>query len=209
MAVLTVDPHPLLDHRAFLTTFPTPLGQCPSGVDLLGRLDLESDAPLAPSDAVKTAVRDLLRHGGFKPAGRNKPASEYLIKAVAAGKLSAINLAVDACNVASLHGGLPISVVDTGRAAGPFRLGIADPGTGYIFNASGQQIDISGLLCLFDSHGPCANSVKDSQRTKTHDGTTHTLSVVWGTSALPGRTQRLTAWYRSLLEANGATTQSV
>ena len=63
----------------------------------------------------KLLVRNLLRHGGFKPSGRSKPASEYLISAVEKGRLGSINAAVDCCNVASLHSGLPISVVDVGR----------------------------------------------------------------------------------------------
>jgi hypothetical protein len=48
--------------------------------------------------------------------------------------------------------------------------------------------------------------VKDSQRTKTTPATTRTLSVIWGTTALPGRAQRTMEWYRALLEAAGATT---
>ena len=28
-----------------------------------------------------------------------------------------------------------------------------------MFNASGQTIDVGGLLCLFDAEGPCANAV--------------------------------------------------
>ena len=44
----------------------------------------------------------MMRHGGYKPTGRGKPASEYLVKAAGNGKLGAINLAVDSCNVVSL-----------------------------------------------------------------------------------------------------------
>ena len=36
------------------------------------------------------------------------------------------------------------------------------------------------LLVLCDAEGPCANAVKDAQRTKTHDGTSQTLSILWG-----------------------------
>ena len=56
-------------------------------------------------------MRDLLRHSGFKPTGRSKPASEYLIKATEQGALSSINVAMDACNAVSLHIVLPINVV--------------------------------------------------------------------------------------------------
>jgi hypothetical protein len=46
--------------------------------------------------------------------------------------------------------------------------------------------------------------VKDSQRTKTHDGTTETLSVIWGTTALPERTVSTASWYIELMESMGA-----
>jgi DNA/RNA-binding domain of Phe-tRNA-synthetase-like protein len=164
-------------------------------------------APMASDDAVRKAVRDLLRHGGYKPTGRGKPASEYLIAAAADGSLGSINLAVDACNAVSLHSGLPISVVDLDLSRAPFRIGIAKEGETYVFNASGQVIDLAGLVCLFDAEGPCANAVKDSQRTKTNAGTRRTLSVVWGTRALGARTAAAVAWYRKLLEKEGSATR--
>lgn len=205
--MLKLDPHPLLDLRAFVTRFPRPLAEMPATPELLALLALEAPAPLRSDDGVREAVRQLLRHGGFKPTGRSKPASEYLLKAVADGRLTSINLAVDACNVASLHSGLPSSVVDLDRAREPFRVGIAPAGTSYVFNASGQSIDLGGLICLFDAEGPCANAVKDAQRTKTGPDTRRTLSVVWGTAALPGRAEQTAAWYRELLERHGATTE--
>ena len=123
------------------------------------------------------------------------------------GALSSINLAVDACNAVSLASGLPISVVDLDRATAPLSVRVAPPETSYVFNASGQEIRIDGLVALFDADGACANAVKDSQRTKTHDGTRRALSIVWGTSALPGRTEAATRWYRALLEECGAQTR--
>ncbi len=176
--MLTVDPHPLLDLRAFETLFPRPLGEMHSSPELLGLLSLTAAAPFQSDETIREAVRSMLRHGGFKPAGRSKPASEYLIKAVSDGKLPPINVAVDACNVVSLHSGLPISVVD---------------------------LD----LCLFDAEGPCGNAVKDAQRSKTGPETRHTLSLIWGCTALPGRAGQVEAWYRALLEKEGATTKSV
>ena len=68
------------------------------------------------------------------------------------------------------------------------------------------KIDVSGLLCLFDEDGPCANAVKDAQRTKTHDGTRRTLSIVWGTTAYEARLAEVASWYRGILEAAGART---
>jgi DNA/RNA-binding domain of Phe-tRNA-synthetase-like protein len=109
----------------------------------------------------------------------------------------------------SLHSGLPISVVDLDRASPPFHIGLAAQDASYVFNASGQSIDLSGLLCLFDASGPCANAVKDAQRTKTNEQTLRTLSVVWGTHALPGRAEAATTWYRALLEQMSASTERV
>jgi DNA/RNA-binding domain of Phe-tRNA-synthetase-like protein len=207
--VLKIDPHPLLDAQAFTTTFPAPLGKLPPATALLELLKPGAQAPLASSDEVRGAVRELLRHGGYKPTGRGKPASEYLIRATSEGALSSINAAVDACNVVSLHSGLPISVVDLDRAKAPFRLGLAPEGSTYVFNASGQTIDLAGLLCLFDAEGPCANAVKDAQRTKTTPETTRTLTVLWGTTALPGRAAKAKAWYLELLHGLGAKTDDV
>jgi DNA/RNA-binding domain of Phe-tRNA-synthetase-like protein len=207
--MLTIDPHPLLDLRAFVTHFARPLGETPTPAKMLGLLGADAAVPLQSDDAVREAVRALLRQGGFKPTGRSKPASEYLLKAVREGGLSAINLAVDACNIVSLHSGLPISVIDLDKAHEPLRVGIAPAGASYVFNASGQTIDLAGLLCLFDAEGTCANAVKDAQRTKTAPETRRTLSLIWGTSALPGRAATAEEWYRSLLQQQGATTSAV
>lgn len=205
--MLTVDPHPLLDAVAFEATFPAPLSAQPSPDWLVALLKPDAPAPLRADDAVRSAVRDLLRQGGYKPTGRGKPASEYLVRAASDGSLGSINAAVDACNAVSLHSGLPISVVDLERARPPLRLGLAPEGASYVFNASGQSIDLGGLLCLFDAEGPCANAVKDAQRTKTQGDTRRTLTVLWGTRALPGRAEQTFAWYREVLERLGATVE--
>ena len=126
--MLTIESHPLLDLRAFVTVFSDALGNLTSSSVLLDLFSLDAQAPLQSSDEVRRAVRDLLRHGGFKPTGRSKPASEYLIKSASQGTLSSINVAVDACNVVSLHSGLPISVVDLDLAHDPFNVAISAQG---------------------------------------------------------------------------------
>ena len=203
------DPHPLLEVAAFATRLPRPLGELPSPEPLLAGLRVDADAPFRSDEHVRAAVRDLLRASGFKPTGRSKPASEYLLGAATDGRLGPINAVVDACNVASLHSGLPISVVDADRAREPLRIGVAEAGAAYVFNASGQTIDVGRLLCLFDADGPCANAVKDAQRTKTDASTIATVSIVWGTPARPGRARAVARWYRELLESLGATTADV
>ena len=197
-----LEDHPLLEAAIFVTVFPKALGE-------LASVPTIQTAPLATSDEIKKHVRDLLRQGGYKPTGRGKPSSEYLLGVAAEGPLPAINVAVDACNLVSLHSGLPISVVDLERAREPLSIAVAPAGSSYVFNVSSQTIDLGGLLCLFDADGPCANAVKDAQRTKTSAATTRTLSVVWGTSALAGRALETARWYRRLLEEAGARTEDL
>jgi len=203
--MISLEPHPLLDAASFVATFSRPLGELGRVEALMELLRLEAPAPLRSDDSVRGHVRELLRHGGYKPTGRGKPASEYLLRAVGEGALGSINAVVDACNVCSLHSGLPISVVDRALAREPFRIGVAPEGSSYVFNQGGQTIDLSGLLCLFDADGPCANAVKDAQRTKTTPQTREVLCVVWGTTALPGRAATTAGWYRDLLTGVGAT----
>jgi DNA/RNA-binding domain of Phe-tRNA-synthetase-like protein len=203
MQRLRVDPHPLLDAVWVQCSFPGGLSQesTPALVDLLA---IGANTPMVVGEENKKAVRDLLRYGGFKPAGRSKPACEYLIKAAESGFLGPINRAVDICNAVSLHSGLPISVVDLGRVKGELTVEIAPPSTNYIFNASGQVMELGGLLCLGDADGPCANAVKDSQRTKTHEDTQLCLYLIWGTRDLPGLAERAAGWLETLLSQEGA-----
>ena len=207
--VLRVDDHPLLRVRAFTTVFPSSLSAIATPPPIIALLNVDAPAPLQRDEAVRVAVRDMLRHGGYKPTGRGKPASEYLVRAGSEGALGSINAAVDVCNAVSLHSGFPISVVDLDRARGPFRIGIAPPGTSYVFNASGQEIDLEGLVCVWDADGPCANAVRDAQRTKTNAATRSTLSVIWGCAGFEEGLNAAEQWYRALLAEIGATTEHV
>ena len=208
-ASVAIEPHPLLSTSLFECEFPRPLAAVLTPPWLAALLVLEAETPLKRDETARETIRKLLRHGGYKPTGRGKPSSEYLVRAVGEGALGSINLAVDACNAVSLASSLPISVVDLSRARPPFRIALAPEGATYVFNASGQSIDIGGLLCLFDAEGPCANAVKDAQRTKTTAETTRTLSVVWAATGLEERLERTTRWYRELLARAGARTTSV
>ena len=201
MLTIAIAPHPLLEVGAFVSRFVNPLSAVPVQIDVAG-----VQAPLLPSDAVRAEIRQLLREGGFKPAGRSKPASEYLVAAHAENRFPRINPAVDACNVVSLWSGLPISLIDVDRVVGSLEIKVCPTGANYVFNPSGQVIDAGGLLAVFDRDGPTGTPVKDAQRTKTHDGTRTTLSIVWGTNRLPGRTAQTTAWYRELVAQIPGTT---
>ena len=207
--VLRVDDHPLLRVKGFTTVFPSPLSEMATPPGIIALLKVDAPAPLRRDEAVRAAVRDMLRHGGYKPTGRGKPASEYLVRAASEGALGSINAAVDVCNAVSLHSAFPISVVDLGRARGPFRIGVAPRGTSYVFNASGQEIDLEGLVCVWDADGPCANAVRDAQRTKTAADTRATLSVIWGCADFEERLNAAEEWYRAMLAEMGAITGHV
>jgi len=194
---------------AFTTVFNAPLGAVSTPPSIIAVLRLDAAAPLERNEETRAAVRDMLRHGGYKPTGRGKPASEYLVRAASEGALGSINAAVDVCNAVSLHSGFPISLVDLDRAHAPFRIAIAPDGAVYVFNVSGQEIDLAGLVCLYDADGPCANAVRDSQRTKTNSDTRQTLSVIWGCAGFEERLTETERWYRDLLAQVGATTDSV
>lgn len=199
---VTVEPHPLLDVRVFVTRFDSDLEQ------LAPRSPLH--APPAspwpePEPELRASIRDLLRHSGFKPTGRSKPASEYLVRAQSeSGGLRPINFAVDVCNLVSLYSGLPISVVDLDLVESPLKIAVAPEGSNYVFNPTGQTLDAGRLICLHDAKGPCANAVKDAQRTKTHPQTRATLTVIWSSRPLQERTNAALEFYLGQLRAAGA-----
>ncbi|CAN0561688.1 unnamed protein product, partial [Laminaria digitata] len=109
-------------------------------------------------------VRDLFRHGKYKPTGRGKPASEYLVKAACEDRFPRINNLVDINNLISLESGLPISLVDLGRAGtSQFSLRHGREGESYVFNAGGQVIGLQDLIVVarLPADEACANAVKD------------------------------------------------
>ena len=207
---LPVVAYPGLALCAVTAELPVPLEQLPSPPWLTDLLRLDAEAPVRGSEALRTAVRDLLRVHGYRPTGRGKPSSEYLVGAVGDGRLGSINAVVDAGNVASLHSGLPISVVDLDLCTAPLRLDVPPPGSSYVFNRGGQEIDVGGLLCLFDAQGPCANAVKDAQRTKTTPATRRVVGIVWGAAAPEAQHAGRTAvWLGELFTRLGAATTTV
>ncbi|MFU8859136.1 MAG: phenylalanine--tRNA ligase beta subunit-related protein [Cyclonatronaceae bacterium] len=125
------------------------------------------------AEAFRLASRDMLRNGSYKPTGRAKPASEYLLRAAQEGHFPRINTAVDINNYISLNYMVPISLWDIDKAGGrPLTLDLGQAGEKYVFNESGQEIDLKDLVCgvLTDdgsSRKPVINPVKDSMFTKT------------------------------------------
>jgi len=207
--MIKIHSHPNLLACVFVSEFPNAISKMEIPDSFSESLEKSFDAPIIRREDIRQDVRNLIRHNGYKPTGRGKPASEYLIKMGTEKGLRSINLPVDACNAVSFHSGLPISVVDLDKAEAPFEIYCAHPDSMYVFNPSGQEIDISGLLCLHDSIGPCANAVKDCQRTKTDDNTRRTLSVIWGLESERSHTLAAEKWYHSLIQESGGTISSL
>ncbi len=142
---------------------------------------------LAGGDARRVAIRNLLRSGGFKPSGRNKPAQEYLLRTVAEeGSLPSISNGVDLINLISLQSGLPISLVSIDRIGVKLALRVGQAGEKYVFNRAGQELDVEGLLCLCAGCGagaePVGTPVKDSMRAKVTEEDHHLLACIYASS---------------------------
>lgn len=132
---------------------------------------------------LKERVRAMLRHGKYRPAGRGKPASEFLLQAALAGEFPNLPPPVLANNVVSLESGYPGSLFDAARTGPELLLRRGRANESYVFNASGQAIDLADLLLVCRRVGsawvPCGNPVKDSQETKVHAGTRDVLAVLF------------------------------
>lgn len=144
-------------------------------------------AEVFPPPDLKKAVRDVLRTRGYKPAGRGKPASEYLAGVARKGEFPSINALVDVNNLISLESGLPISVLDRGRFTTSLSLRHGVEGERYVFNPAGQEIDLRGLMVVCDGDVPRGTPVKDSMATKVDDTTTEVLAVIYGTRKVVDR----------------------
>jgi DNA/RNA-binding domain of Phe-tRNA-synthetase-like protein len=132
----------------------------------------------------RLAVREMLRFGKYKPTGRSKPASEYLLRSAQQNTFPRINAAVDICNFISLKYMVPVSLWDMDLSETSqyvFRHG--KPNESYIFNSGGQEIVLEDLICGFGiidgNEVPMVNPVKDSLRTKTTTETRNIGSVVY------------------------------
>jgi DNA/RNA-binding domain of Phe-tRNA-synthetase-like protein len=204
--MINVAPHANLELVAFEAVLPGRLGGMQSPAWERELLDAAFAAPVRTSEAIRDAVRAMLRSTGFKPAGRNKPSPEYLARVASEGGVPSINPVADIGNAVGLHSGLPVSVVDPDRLTEPMSVRVADDGARYVFNASGQEIDVGRLVCLFDAAGPCACAVKDAQRAKTTPDTVRVLNLVWGCQSHPDHVAATEKWFRELLARLGATT---
>ena len=151
--------------------------------DLLDELIRTRAETEFPSQELKDAVRNMLRTAHYKPTGRGKPASEYLAQVAREGKFPIVNNLVDINNYLSLLSGLPISLLDLEvvGAQGLLRQGNAEEK--YVFNSSGQEIELHGLACLCSSRGPesipVGNAVKDSMLGKIKSNATAVVGIIY------------------------------
>jgi len=191
--------HPLLYTIVFHTVFSVPAAQFAYNEKLDGLLLGTSTPDISRSDLVVNVIRNMLRYGGYKPAGRGKPSSEYLYKLKESGLLPSVNPVVDIGNAVSCYSGIPLSVVDLKKLTGSCCIRLGDDNERYVFNQSGQVIECNGLIVLSDSEGPCANPVKDSMRTKTDAATLETITVLWGAKDVAAVVEDTFLWYKELL----------
>lgn len=148
-------------------------------------LEARKSGALSPAEeARRAACRDLLRNGSYKPTGRGKPASEYLLGAAKEGVFPRVNALVDVNNLVSLKHLLPISLWDSGLCASSafeFRLGA--PEESYVFNPSGQELDLEDLVCGCELAGggsrPIVTPIKDGMRTKVRPETAAVIGAVY------------------------------
>lgn len=150
------------------------------------RAAVDAAVPAGPEggDDRRKAVRRLLRHGGFKPSGRNKPAQEYLWRAAGPeGEWPSILNVVDVLNVVSLRSGLPISLIALNRLQTPLVIRYGRGDESFVFNQAGQTLELEGLICVCHTVDgvtqPVGTPVKDSQLAKVTADDTHVLACIF------------------------------
>ena len=128
----------------------------------------------------------MLRNGSYKPTGRGKPASEYLLKAAQKDNFPRINPVVDINNYISLKYLVPASQWDLDKVNFPkFLLKLGGAEESLVFNQSGQTIDIKDFVSIYgyneegEKKTPLLNPIKDSLVSKTGDDTRNVGAVVY------------------------------
>jgi DNA/RNA-binding domain of Phe-tRNA-synthetase-like protein len=155
---------------------------CPLYLDELVRAAAAAGERFWP-DGVRERVRRMLRYGKYKPSGRSKPASEFLLQAAAASTFPVINAPVDINNAISLESGFPASILDLDLCGDVLLLRRGRPGERYVFNPAGQSIELEDLLLVAKAANgvdePCANPVKDSMATKVSSTTRRVAAILY------------------------------
>ena len=154
---------------------PEPLAQ-----ELDRLIDIRKSAELSPEEELlRKGSRDILRNGKYKPTGRGKPASEYLIRAAKEDTFPRINGPVDANNLVSLKYCVPISLWDLDLAqTSEFEFRLGEPEEKYQFNPSGQELQLKDLVCGC-STVPLVTPIKDGMATKINEQTTNLAGSIY------------------------------
>lgn len=191
-----------LDHPFLLVGVVTAEGITIGPTSDEGRLVLDARVAAAdPTETTRSAIRTLLKRGGFKASGRNKPASEYLAEAKKRGEFPTIFNVVDINNVLSLETGWPMSVLDLDKCGDALevRFGAADER--YVFNQAGHAIDLEGLLGVANAQHMLGNPVKDAMHAKVDQATTRVAAFLWASRdcASPDRVEAVAKDFAALL----------
>jgi len=185
---------------------PTPTDAGPPFIMELVARAQEAGDTFVPEE-MRKRVRQIFRHGKYKPSGRGKPASEFLLRAAIGGSFPLVNGPVDVNNAISLESGLPGSIFDAELSGTHLLLRRGLPDEEYVFNPSGQTIDLEDLLLVCrktaDGWEPCGNAIKDSMATKIRPETRSVIAVLYAPIDEP--TAALEAWaakYAGLLASH-------
>jgi hypothetical protein len=156
---------------------------------------------------VRQRIRQMLRFGDYRPSGRGKPASEYLLQAALRDAFPLVNEPVDVNNAISLGSGFPGSMFDSALSGRRLLVRRGSPGESYVFNPSGQTIDLNDLLLLcretVSGWEPCGTPVKDSMATKIGSDTSNVVAVLYAPrDEPPSSLERWAARFAESLEAH-------
>ena len=187
------------------------IGPAPAGLSAALDAAIAAARSRQETASITGPVRDMLRRGKYKPTGRGKPASEYLLQAALEDRFPRISNLVDINNLVSLRSLLPISLVDLVRADRThFIVRHGRASESYVFNAAGQTIDLEDLVLLARLPGDeaCANPVKDSMATKLDDRSTDVMAVLYAPPALRADLVRATEAFEDALKAWGGASQT-
>jgi DNA/RNA-binding domain of Phe-tRNA-synthetase-like protein len=153
--------------------------------ELEGLLSQRAGAELDEAqEALRRGSRDVLRNGRYKPTGRGKPASEYLMRAASRGEFPRINGPVDTNNLVSLRHCVPISLLDLDRAgSAELELRLGAGGESYVFNPAGQELGLQDLVCGCALAGgasrPLVTPIKDSMAAKLQDDSRRVAGIIY------------------------------
>ena len=164
----------------------------PSHPDYVARIDKDIAPILVPGwiypDSLQKGIRSLLKAYGFHPSGRNRPASEFLVKdLLGRGAFNPINNVVDVINHLSLLTHLPISILDRSKSGERLCLRVGVDSEEYVFNREGQSLSLRDLLVVARDDGkrePMGSPVKDSQATKVFEDTSRVVGIVYSSFPL-------------------------